>query len=103
MHPKKRLDRCRPVPRYFFDLHNDMDVLDEEGKELPDPQSARAHALREVRQMIHASIDEQGHIDLRHRIEIRDEARAIVDVLHFEDAVTIRRGDQVLSTPSVAA
>lgn len=92
------VDRCRRVPRYFFDLHNDMDVLDEEGKELPDPQSARAHALREALEMIHASIDEQGHIDLRHCIEIREEG-AIVDVVHFEDAVTIQRGDQVLSTP----
>ena len=91
------------MPRYFFDLHNDVDALDEEGKELPDPQSARAHALREARQMIHASIDEQGHIDLRHRIEIRDEGRAIVDVVHFEDSVTIKRGDQVLSTPSLPA
>lgn len=87
------------MPRYFFDLRDDMDVLDEEGKELPDPQSAKAHALTEARQMVQASIAEHGHIDLRHHIDVRDENGTIVSVLHFEDAVTVRRGDQVLSTP----
>lgn len=88
------------MPRYFFDLHNDTDALDDEGKELPDVAAARENALAEVREMIVASVTDCGHIDLRHHIDVRDESGAIVSVLHFEDAVTVRRGEQVLSRPT---
>jgi hypothetical protein len=85
------------VPRYFFDLYNDMDVLDEEGKKLPNLEAAKAEALREVREMLQASIIDSGTINLCHRIDVRDEAGRIVHVVHFEDAVTVQRGDEVLS------
>jgi len=91
------------MPRYFFDLHNDLDALDPEGKELPDLDAAKAHALCEARVMLKASIDDRGHIDLRHYINVRDESGQLVYVMQFENAVTVRRGDQVLSRPSAAA
>lgn len=88
------------MPRFFFDLHNDVDALDDEGKVLPDLESARENALREAREMIQASVAESGKIDLRHHIDIRDESGATLHVMRFEDAVAVRRGDQVLSAGS---
>jgi len=87
------------VPRYYFDLHNDMDVLDEEGKELPDLRAVQAAALCEVREMALASIADNGELNLCHHIDVRDESGAIVYVMRFEDAVTVKRGGKVLSQP----
>ena len=80
------------MPRYFFDLYNDMVVPDEEGRELPDLDATIKHALKEARQMIAASATEQGKIDLRHYIKVRDEAGSEVHCIEFEDAVSVQRG-----------
>mgnify|MGYP003292640468 CR=1 FL=1 len=80
------------MPRYFFDLYNDMVVPDEEGRELRDLEAAIKHALRETRQMIAASATEQGKLDLRHYIKVRDETGAEVHCIEFEDAVSVQRG-----------
>lgn len=78
--------------RYFFDLYNDMVVQDDEGRELADLQAAIKHALKEARQMIAASATEQGKIDLRHYIKVRDRSGAEVHCIEFEDAVSVQRG-----------
>jgi hypothetical protein len=91
------------VPRYFFDLYNDMNARDEEGRELANLGAAKAVVLCEVREMIQASVAELGKIDLRHHIDVRDESGAVVYVMHFEDAVTVQRGPEVLSRGSLAA
>jgi hypothetical protein len=44
------------MPRYFFDLHNDLDVRDEEGCELPDFEAAKDHAQHEARKMVEAKM-----------------------------------------------
>jgi hypothetical protein len=90
------------MPRYFFDLHNDVDAIDEEGKVFPDIEAAKANVLAEVREMVKASIADTGRIDLRHYINVRDESGTIVYVMHFEDAVTIQRGAEVLSEASAS-
>jgi hypothetical protein len=76
------------VPRFYFDLHNDEDVLDREGKELSGLDEARKVAVAEAREMICASV-ENGKIDLNHFIEVRDEAGKTVHRLHFGQAVRI--------------
>jgi len=91
------------MPRYYFDLHNDVNAIDDEGRELPDLEAVKADVLEEVRAMIKASIDETGRIDLRHHIDVRDENDAVVYVMHFEDAVTVQRAEQVLSHASRTA
>ena len=88
------------MPCYFFDLHNDIDTLDLDGKELPDLDAALAYALSEARAMIQASVADTGRIDLRDHIDVRDESGEVVYVLHFEDAVTVQRGDEILSRAS---
>ena len=89
------------MPRYFFDLHNDIDAQDDEGRELPDVDTVVAEALKEARQLIKASIDDTGRIDLRHHIHVRDDRGETVFVIHFEDAVTVQRGDDILSRASI--
>ena len=91
------------MPRYFFDLHNDMDAVDVEGRDFPDLQAARSTAVKEARAMICASVSVDGKINLRHCIKLRDESGAVVSVVHFEDAVQVTHGSEVLSGKSNAA
>ena len=51
--------------------------------------------------MIQASFADTGHIDLRHHIDVRDESGAVVYVLHYEDAVTVQRGPEILNRASL--
>jgi hypothetical protein len=88
------------MARYFFDLHNDIDALDEEGVELSGLDGALAHALCEARTMIQASVADTGRIDLRHHIDIRDKTGTVIHVMHFEDAVTVQRGEEIVSRGS---
>ena len=88
------------MPRFYFDLHNDVETIDPEGKKLPDVEAAKKVLLAEVREMIQASVENHGKIDLRHYIDLRDEAGTIVQVMHFEDALTVTRGESILSEPS---
>lgn len=76
------------MPRFYFDLHNDVDALDPEGKELPGIEQARSQAVLEARALLEDSAG-KGRIDLNHFIEIRDESGKIVHRLHFGDVVTI--------------
>ena len=75
------------MPRFFFDLHNDIDAPDYEGRELSDLRAAQLHALKEARTMIAASALEPGKIDLQHFIRVRDDGGKAVYLVEFEDAV----------------
>jgi hypothetical protein len=76
------------MPRYYFDLHNDIDALDPEGIDLPGIDEAKSHALLEAREMIEESTS-KGHINLNHFIQIRDEGGQILHRLHFDEAIQI--------------
>lgn len=83
------LSRLQPlVPRYFFDLYNDVDSVDHEGKELSGLEAATDNALVEAREMMTQAVHE-GKLNLNHYIEVRDEAGDVVHVLHFGDAVQV--------------
>lgn len=75
------------MPRYFFDLYNDIDTVDGEGRELDGLEEAKQVALCEAREMIRSSA-RNGSINLNHRIEVRD-AGGVVFEMYFGDAVTI--------------
>lgn len=84
------------MPHYHFDLHNDIDAIDDEGLDLSSFETAKAHALDEARTMINVSVLNVGKVDLRHRIDVRDDAGKIVYTVHFEDAVSfVRQGAPV--------
>ena len=76
------------MPRYFFDLHNDVDSIDHEGRELPDLEAATDNALIEAREMMTQAIHD-GKLNLNHYIEVRDEAGDVIHVLHFGNAVQV--------------
>lgn len=82
-HRLARFDFC--VPRYFFHLFDDLTVIDEEGVELPSPAAAREHAIANARTMACAELTE-GHLNLKHRIEVTDESASTILTLRFADA-----------------
>lgn len=84
---------------YFLDFHNDICTTDTEGVELPDLAVARERAIQEALGLMRASIDE-GHIDLCHHVNVRDESGLVVCTVRFEDIVCVKRGDQILSQPA---
>jgi hypothetical protein len=77
------------MPRFFFHLYNDMVARDEEGKEFPSLRAAHENAIREARQLACASVLE-GHLTLKHRIEIADESGQVLATVRFGDAVEVR-------------
>jgi hypothetical protein len=76
------------VPRYYFHLHNEEIVLDEQGMDMPNLAAARAQAVDDARDMICRSVRE-GHLNLDHRMEVTDEAGTVVVTVRFRDAFTI--------------
>jgi len=78
------------VPRYFFNLYNDVTAMDPEGMELPDLAAARAEAITNIRGLLTEDVL-RGRIVLRHRIEIADESQAVVDKVAYGEAVEIER------------
>jgi hypothetical protein len=79
------------MPRYFFDLYNEMNVRDDEGQEFPDLETAKSQALKQVRKLIGGLIVENGRIDLLHHLKLRDEAGNVVHRVEFDDAVSFER------------
>ena len=81
----------RQMPRYFFDLYNDMNVRDDEGQEFPNLKTAKSQAVKQVRKLIGGLIVENGRIDLLHYLKVRDEEGNIVHRVEFDDAVSFER------------
>jgi hypothetical protein len=50
--------------------------------------------------MIRASVADVRRIDLPHHIGIRNENGTVIYVMDFEDAVTVQRGEEILSRAS---
>jgi hypothetical protein len=77
------------MPMFYFHLHNDVDAPDEEGKDLPDIDAARAHAETSAVFTMAETLKEEGHINLRHHIEIEDEHGKVLATVRFRDVVAI--------------
>lgn len=78
----------RRVPRFFFHLFDDRDVIDDEGVELPNAQAARAKAQVEACHMACAEVLD-GHLNLNHRKEVADERGDVVPTVSFGETVTV--------------
>jgi hypothetical protein len=74
---------------FFFHLRDGTDTLiDEEGAELDSAEEARESAMMHARSIIsHEAL--QGRINLNQRIEVLDEAGALIFSLGFADAVQV--------------
>jgi Domain of unknown function (DUF6894) len=81
--------RCPAMPRFYFHVGNGNGFTeDEEGRELPDLESARAEAIRAARDIM-ASDVRSGALDLSSFIEIEDADHRLRHTLSFEDAVDL--------------
>lgn len=76
------------MPRFYFNLHDDVVAIDDEGRELADVRAARAEAVKAARELICEQVQE-GRLDLRHRIEVEDEDRRPVLTLPFSAVLQI--------------
>jgi hypothetical protein len=78
------------MPRYFFHVRDRQGLLrDEEGRELPSPEVARAEAAKGVRSILSEEVG-HGTLDLLGSVEVLDEAGHLVFSLRFDEAVEIR-------------
>jgi hypothetical protein len=78
------------MPKFFFHLHNDVEVADPVGTELPSLDEARAKAVGAARGVMAADIVEAGHITLSHRITIKDALGGELMEVPFRTCVEIR-------------
>lgn len=78
------------MPHYFFHLHDDANVPDEEGAELPHLDAAKDYTVRQARALIGEGARTNGKINLGHRIDIEDAEGKVVATVRFGDVLTIR-------------
>ena len=77
------------MPRYFFNVYDDVIAADEEGIELPNDQAARLQALIGARDIIASQI-KHGYLVRSHWIDVMDERGELLLKLTFGDAVEIK-------------
>ncbi len=75
------------VPRYYFNLFNDVTIIDDEGVVLPSLDAARQQVFQSAAALIGKQISNQGRINPSHRIEVQDEGRQKVFTLKFADLI----------------
>jgi hypothetical protein len=80
--------RCPDMPNYFFHVLNDIDAKDEEGLELDNLAMAHLKAIESARELASASV-RQGRLDLKHRIDVEDEAGEVLVSVTFAEAVEV--------------
>ena len=77
------------MPRYFFNVYDDVIAQDEEGRELPNLAAARLEAIRGARGLISEQVS-HGYIVLSHWIDVIDAQGETVLTITFGDAVEIK-------------
>lgn len=85
------------MARYYFNLDNSVGLVrDEEGRELPDLETAREEAIRGCRALIADDVL-KGRLDLAGRIEVLDENGALLFAVRYADAVVISGTSSLVS------
>ena len=73
---------------FRFHIYNDTETIDHEGKEFPDLNAARRHAIEGARDLMCAGV-KKGEIKLSDWIEVEDE-NSDITVVAFRDALNVR-------------
>jgi len=76
--------------RYYFNLFNDHETIDEEGIELADDDAAREWARREIQYQAGESVKMHGHLVLSHHMVIYDAGASQIDTITFGDVIAVR-------------
>ncbi len=77
------------MPRYFFNLYDDVIAQDEEGVELPGEAAARIQALIGARDIMAEQV-KRGYLVRSHWIDVADEQGEVLFSVTFGDAVDIK-------------
>ena len=77
------------MPRYFFDLYDDLVVIDDVGQELDNLEQARREAIAAVTGIAHDILPDNGPAKTL-RCNVRDELDNVV--LHAEIAFKVSYG-----------
>lgn len=76
------------MPLFYFHIHDDFELRDEDGIDMAGPAAARDAALAGARGMMSEQVL-KGRLSLHHRIEVEDADGVAVLTLPFADAVEI--------------
>ena len=87
------------MPRYYFDLFNDITSVDDEGVQLRNDAAAMREGLKNARVMAADSVC-HGKLNLRHRIEVRGAQGRSVGTFYFGDVVKIETQDGSETIPT---
>lgn len=77
------------MPRFYFHLHDDMDVPDPEGVEFLNLEAALASAKWQGRQMAGDMVKEEGRLHLSHRIDIENALHTVLATVLIRDVVAV--------------
>ena len=77
------------MPRYFFNVYDDIVAIDPEGVELPSVEAARLNAVHGARELIADQV-RHGYIMLSHWIDVVDDKGEAVLTVAFRDAIEVR-------------
>jgi len=77
------------MPRYYFDLYNDRNTVDQEGEVFPDLATALDHARTAVRKLGAEAVSTRGQLVLDHRLVVRSEETDEQHIIHFGDVIRI--------------
>ena len=77
------------MPIFYFHLHNDLDVVDEEGRDFPDLGAAVAFAQENALFTMAQTLKDEAHINFHHHIDIEDEQGNVLETVRFKDVAKI--------------
>lgn len=76
------------MARFYFRIINDIEVADEDGQELHNLAEAHLKAIEAARDLASASV-RLGRLDLKHRIQVQNDAGAVLLTVTFADAIEL--------------
>ena len=77
------------MPKFYFNIFDDLNFIDDEGEDCADVNAALAHATGIARHLAVQTVW-LGHLTTSHRVEIVDNNREVIDSVTVGDAVEIR-------------
>lgn len=76
------------MAHYYFRIVNNIEVEDQEGRELDTLAAARHHAVAYARDLAAEAV-RRGEVDLKHRIVVEDEDHEALLTVTFAEAFAI--------------
>lgn len=78
------------MPRFFFNVYNGQgDTIDDVGSDMEDQAAARRMAVDSIRSMVSEDA-RRGMIDLKGRIEVKDQEDNLLVSVEFVEAFELR-------------